>query len=78
MRPVLLEPRGELDGPLLKRVLQLVSVDVTVSTAERWTKLERLIVFDWAMREHMAASDQPVKRRERPSFLPEPAPRGET
>jgi len=70
MRPVLLEPRGELNGPVLKRVLQLVDVDVTVTAAEKWTKLERLIVFDWAMREHMAASDQPTFRRERPSFLP--------
>ncbi len=72
MRPVLLEPRGELNGQLLKRVLELVGVDVTVTAAERWTKLERLLAYDWAMRERLAASDNLTRRRERPSFLSNP------
>ncbi len=72
MRPVLMEPRGELNGQLLKRVLELVGVDITVTAAERWTHLERLLAYDWAARERLAASDQPVKRRPRPSFLSNP------
>jgi hypothetical protein len=31
-----------------------------------WTDLERRIVYDWARREHLAASDHPVRRRPRP------------
>lgn len=36
---------------------------------QRWTELERALVYDWALREHMRASDHPVRRRPRPWVL---------
>ncbi len=73
MRPVLLDPGGELTTELLHDVLSLVDrCAPPMEQLERWTPLERLLAYDWAMREHLAASDNPVKRRPRPSFLSNP------
>ncbi len=74
MRPVLLDPGGELTDDLLYDVLTLVC-DGNVPPMEqlkRWTPLERLLAYDWGMREHLAASDNPIMRRPRPSFLSAP------
>jgi hypothetical protein len=34
----------------------------------KWSKYELLLAYDWAVREHLAASDNPVQRRQRPTF----------
>jgi hypothetical protein len=33
-----------------------------------WTRYELLLAYDWAIREHLAAADNPVQRRQRPTF----------
>lgn len=41
----------------------------------KWTELEKLMVFDWAIRIHLRASDNPTRLRERPSLMgPDPRP----
>jgi hypothetical protein len=42
---------------------------ITEVTAERWTELERLVVYDYATRVHLSASDNPVRIRPRPHLL---------
>lgn len=70
MRPTLLDPPGELTDDLLCNVvLPLVCVSLPMERAARLTELERLLAYDWAMREHLRASDNVIRRRERPSFL---------
>ena len=72
MRPEFFEPQGELNAYSVRDVLLLVLPGRGVpSLAEigRWTSLEMLLVYDWAMREHLRAADNPVRRRERPRLL---------
>ncbi len=66
MRPELLVPEGEITDELLSAVLSLVSVTVQERFLADWTELERVLAYDWAMREHLAASDCRLKRRPRP------------
>jgi hypothetical protein len=37
-------------------------------TVRTWSKYELLLAYDWAIREHLAAADNPVQRRQRPTF----------
>lgn len=69
MRPVLLGPAGEILPATLRDMLALVGEDVAVERIEKWAPLERAVVYDWAAREHLHASDNPVRRRPRPSLL---------
>jgi hypothetical protein len=72
MRPEFLEPQGELNAYSVRDVLLLVLPGSTVpaiSSIERWSDMERLAVYDWAMREHLHASDGSVRRRQRPRLL---------
>jgi len=50
MRPVLLEPQGELTPELLSSVLELVTVFIEPGRVAPWTEMERLLVYDWAWR----------------------------
>jgi hypothetical protein len=68
MRPELLSPEEPLDTKTVLAVLQLVEVNVNQAAAA-WTPLELALAYDWAAREHLAASDSPVKRRPKPSFV---------
>jgi hypothetical protein len=65
-------PDGELTDELLRNLLSLISEDLP-GGAGAWTPLERLVVADYALREHYRASDNPTQRRPRPSLL---GPRG--
>lgn len=72
MRITLHEPVGgigTMSAETLCDLLLLVSVDVPAGQVARWTALERLLAYDYAIREHLAASDNLVRRRQRPSFL---------
>jgi len=57
----------------MESVLQLVVHNLApecICLIERWTRIERLVAYDWAMREHLRASDNyMVRRREEPSFV---------
>jgi hypothetical protein len=68
-RPTFYVPGGELTPELLRNVLSLVSVTVPLERIERWVPFERLLAYDWAIREHLRASDNPVHSRPRPSLL---------
>lgn len=71
MRITLKVPRGELTAELVHDVLRLVVHNRTLpseTSIHAWTFYEKLLAYDWAMREHLSASDQPVRRRPRPSF----------
>lgn len=67
-RPTFYVPAGELTGPVLRDALGLVGESLPDDWV-LWTPLEAQVVCDWAMREHLHASDVPVQRRPRPSLL---------
>ncbi len=62
-------PDGELTDELVLNVLSLVGETPAEEVAASWTEFERLIVVDWALREHYSASDNPTQRRPRPRGL---------
>jgi hypothetical protein len=65
------EPDGGYTPEIVFDVLDLVSTSMPREVINRWTRLELMVAYDWAMREHLHASDCPVRRRERPWFLAE-------
>lgn len=69
MRPELLEPAGGYTPDVVSSALILVGVVKTPADVEPWTKLERAIAYDWSIREHLGASDNLVRRRDKPTFL---------
>ena len=54
---------------LLSDILTLVSWDVSPYVIESWAPAVRDEVQEWAAREHLAASDNPVRRRSQPEIL---------
>jgi hypothetical protein len=65
------EPR-ELTIDVVQNTLALVGV--TIGRHGRygighWTPLERLIAYDWALRCHLRASDNPTQLRPKPNFV---------
>jgi hypothetical protein len=68
MRTEFLEPR-ELSAFIVREVMLLVSTDVPLEDVATWTRMELLVAYDWAMREHITASDSRMKRREQPTFV---------
>ncbi len=69
MRPDFLEPRGELNADTVFDAMNLVCQDPPpLEVVQRWTKMELLLAYDWAMRDHLKASDNVIKRRDRPWF----------
>lgn len=72
MRVTLYEPSGGADSLTTVDVhcaLMVAGVQVPVGAVLQWTAIERLIAYDWAIREHLHASDVPVRRRELPQFV---------
>ena len=51
-------------------LLSLVGVFCDAETVGDWTQQQRWEATKWAAAEHLGASDNPVKRLPRPSFLP--------
>lgn len=64
-----LSPAGGCTAEAVTDTLALAGVSVPPERARTWAPLELLLAFDWAMREHLHASDSSVRRRERPAFL---------
>jgi hypothetical protein len=76
MRPTLLEPEGPVTADLVCDALGLVMEDPPeFEEVCKWSPLEMAVVYDWAIREHLHASDNIVRRRQRPRLidLTEPA-----
>jgi hypothetical protein len=70
MRPEFLTPELPIAAPDLYNVISLVDqYPPPVSYIDRWSQMERILVYDWAMREHLRASDNIIKRRDRPVLL---------
>jgi hypothetical protein len=71
MRITCYAPDGELTAEIVADVLSLIGERAALypSAIAEWTRLELLLAYDWAIREHLAASDNPVRRRDRPRFL---------
>jgi hypothetical protein len=64
-------PSGPITIQLLVDVLSLIGVTVSMGKMATWTHNQRVDAYDWAIREHLAASDNnDVARVERPAFLP--------
>lgn len=69
IRPAFLNPGRALTDDLITDVLSLVGLKPPPGRLAAWTKLDRLAVYDYAIREHLSASDSLVKRRPRPALL---------
>jgi hypothetical protein len=64
------EPEGELSAVVVWDALSIaISAPPHPNEIERWTAFERLLAYDFAMREHYAASGLRIDRRPRPSFI---------
>jgi hypothetical protein len=56
----------------LEESMLLVGYRVGDDAVKRWTMRERIEAVIWAQTEHLRASDNPIQRHPRPSWLPEP------
>jgi len=76
IRTAFYQPEGELTPSVVLDVLELVCTDAPrIGEIVKWTTIERLVAYDWAIREHLVAGDNiHVRRRPRPSFTVGPAP----
>lgn len=71
MKVDLMEPAGDLTPDLVADALLLLDSSNHLSAAQLapLTPIELQLVYDWAMREMLAASDNRVRRRPRPHAL---------
>jgi hypothetical protein len=69
MRIEFLAPNGEITDEMLSDILSLVGKNPEPALLRALTKYERILAHDWAMREHLRASDNLVRLRPFPSFL---------
>ena len=75
MRLIFYEPQAELTPELAHNVLELVKAELdhplpSVEEMGSYTWLELVMVYDWAMREHLRASDHhEIRARPVPSIL---------
>lgn len=64
-----LAPNAELTPLIVRDVFGLVGVDIDPAHVLQWTPTELLLAYDYAVREHLSASDnRTVRRRPRPFF----------
>lgn len=61
-------PDGPISDQMILDVVSLVD-HVPPEDPAGWTPLERLLVYDWAMRDHLRAAGNRVKRRPCPWIL---------
>ena len=67
MRIELLEP-VDLTPEVVADTLHLVCRCVSLDVIRHWTRLELALAYDWAIREHLHAAGNLIRRRDRPSF----------
>jgi hypothetical protein len=68
----------ELSVEVVAAVMGLVGSDVPESEIEAWTEMERLVSYDWAIRCHLRAADNPTRLRDKPNFVTKAERRGVT
>lgn len=61
--------RQKIAASQVINALLLAGISLRTYQVQPWTHLERLIAYDWAMREHLSASDNPVHLRDKPHFV---------
>lgn len=65
-----MEPHpGRQTPEMIRDLMALVGVQIPVETLREWTRTELVVAFDWAIREHLAASDNAVQCRKKPWFV---------
>jgi hypothetical protein len=70
MRLTLLEPEGGITIQATEDALGLVGITIPPERIGRYTHGELLLAYDWAMRQHLRASDNTsLHIRSKPSFL---------
>lgn len=69
IRPAFLNPGRELDDAAIGDALALVGYSLPFNGIALWTANDRLAVYDWALREHLSASDAMIKRRPKPALV---------
>jgi hypothetical protein len=70
MKLKLFDPHGPLTPEIAGDAILLAGGgDVPQAVIGQWSPHELAIAFDWAIREHMAASDNAVQRRPKPWFV---------
>lgn len=62
-------PEGRITKEILTDALSLAGARIPEESVVKWTHIECIVAYDWAMREHLSRSDNHVKRRPRPSFV---------
>lgn len=67
MRITVYAPK-ELTPEAVHDALTLTDRPPAIDAVQTWSRYELLLAYDWAIREHLAASDQPMQRRQRPTF----------
>lgn len=70
--PSKVTPRGPLTLEVVSDALSLAGVSVRMETLAEWTFAQRVDAYDWAIREHLHASDNVIARADRPPFIPGP------
>jgi hypothetical protein len=70
-RPEFLAPAGGLTTEVVCNALRLAMREPVPPAVivGRWTEHERMLAYDWAMREHLRASDSLVRPRPQPWFV---------
>lgn len=71
MRIEFMEPHRRLDSEVVESVLSLVIQDglPKKELIDKWTTNELLMAYDWAIREHLRAGDNVIRRRPKPWFI---------
>jgi len=69
VRITVFDPHQKLTASITEDMLLLAGVKVAPEVIGQWTPNEMALAYDWAAREHLSASDNPVQRRPRPWFV---------
>lgn len=76
VRPYLIDPGGgDATESVVMDALKLVGIDTDPAYVARWTKYERILAYDFAIREHMVSEGKDdlapdgVRPRPCPSFV---------
>lgn len=68
VKPQFYEPE-DLTDQVVADTLILVGISVPEANIAKWSDMEKLMAYDWAMREYLNASDNHVRRRAKPYLV---------
>jgi len=57
---------AELSAEVVVSVFELISTRLDPDVVEKWTEIELLVAYDYAIRNHLRASDNPTRLRDEP------------